>query len=762
MTGSVRMSLAAAAATVLAVAGLQPLIAEGSWAPPALVAIALVAGIGIGLRALRVPAWAVLATQGVSVLVWLGYLVASDVARLGFLPSREWAQSLADTYGLGIDTVRTFTAPVPLDDGILLLVVGGVALTALAVDALAVTARMAPLAGVPIAIVHAVAMATTPGGPTIWAFVAAAAGYLLLLVVDGRERSRRWGRPLGSTTSSAAAAGSRATSLSAVGIPLAVGSVAVAVAGSLVLPEGGLTVFANGTGPSGSSGQTIRTENPIVDLKRDLVRPDNVEVIRFTSSTAAPEYLRLLTLDVYDGEVWRTSDRPVPEDNRVSEGLPSPPGLSPDVSQAETDYQVEITDNLASQWLPLPYPVADVRPADGDWRYHAETLDVVATDRSTQGLRYDVTGLDVNPTPEQLAGVPPLPGRYLDVLALPDDLPDEVRELASEVTADSADNYERAVALQDFFRNDGGFVYDLSVSPGNGSSDLLAFLDERRGYCEQYAATMAIMARSLGIPARVAVGYLRGEEAQPGFWVVRAQDAHAWPELFFEGVGWVRFEPTPAVRTGAPPTYSVAEAPTTEVPDSLGEAVDAAAGDQDPNQVAPLDDVVQEGGAGATTPSAFPLLAVLAVLVLLGLTPLLAGWVSRRRRWLRAGDDPRRQAEAAWADIEDAALEVGLPADPSETIRVRAAALQSSAGLPSQTGDRLGEVARATERARYAASVPRVSGLQDDAAEIRAALVGRASRRTRWQATLWPAPMRRLLSGPSRRGASSSGPRRGS
>jgi hypothetical protein len=273
---------------------------------------------------------------------------------------------------------------------------------------------------------------------------------------------------------------------------------------------------------------------------------------------------------------------------------------------------------------------------------------------------------------------------------------------------------------------------------------------------------MAIMARVLGIPARVAVGYLSGEQPQPGFWVVRAQDAHAWPELFFEGVGWVRFEPTPAVRTGAPPTYSVAQAQTTEVPDSLGEAVDPAQSDQGPDQVAPLDDVVQEGGAGAASPSLFPLLTALAVLVLLGLTPLLAGWVSRRRRWLRAGDDPRRQAEAAWADIEDAALEMGLPADPHDTIRVRAAALQRTAGLPSQAGSRLGEVAQATERARYAASVPPMSGLQDDAAAVREALVGRASRRTRWQAALWPAPIRRLLSGPSRRGASSSGPRRDS
>lgn len=743
MRGSVRLSLAAAAATVLTAAGLAPLVDDGAWATPALVAVALVAAVGISLRAMRVPSWAVLATQSLAILGWLGFLVASDAARLGVLPSRAWAQELADTYADGITTVQAFAAPVPLDDGTLLLLVGGVGLTALAVDALAVTARMVPLAGVPIAIMHAVAMATTPGGPSVWAFLAAAAGYLLLLAADGRERAQRWGRPLGATTTSSAVAGSRATSLSAVGIPLAVGSLALAVAGSAVLPEGGVAIFGNGVGGGDSGGTTIRTENPIVDLRRDLVRPDNVEVIRFTS-TSPPEYLRLLTLDVYDGEVWRTSDRPVPEDNRVSGGMPNPPGLSPEIERSEAEYQIEVTDNLASQWLPLPYPVADVRPSDGDWRYHAETLDVVATDRTTAGLRYDVTSLQVQPTPEQLSGLPPLPGRFSALLELPDDLPDEVRALAREVTADSADNYERAVALQDFFRNDGGFVYDLAVSPGNGSDDLLAFLDERRGYCEQYAATMAIMARVLGIPARVAVGYLRGEQAQPGFWVVRAHDAHAWPELFFDGIGWVRFEPTPAVRTGSAPEYSIADSATTEVPDGLDTPV-AESDENDPNQAAPLDAAVQQGGAASAEPSVLPLVGVLGVLALLGLSPLLAGWVSRRRRWLVAGEDPRRQAEAAWTEIEDAALEIGLSADAHDTVRVRAAVLMQSVPMSEDVGARLRHVASATERARYAADLPPTSGLRADALAVREAMIGAVSRRTRWRAALWPAPLRRRI-----------------
>ncbi len=744
MRGTTRLTLAGAVATVLAAAGLLPLLAEAGWIVPAAIAVLLVAGLGAGLRALGVPAFAVVVSQVLGVLLWLGNLVASDVARLGWLPSRTWGQRLVDTLGQGVDTVRTFTAPVPLDDGTLLIAVGGIALIAVAVDVLAVAARRVPLAGVPLAIMYAVTVTTSPSGPSVWAFVATASGYLLLLAVDGSERARRWGRPLGTTQTGSAVSRTMATSLPLVTLPLAAGALAVAVVGSAVLPQGGLALFGGGQGSGDGGGQTIRTENPIVDLKRDLVRPDNVEVIRYTTSTSSPDYLRLLTLDVYDGTVWRTSDRPVPEDNRVSAGLPPPPGLSPDIATTETEYQVDITDSLESQWLPLPYPAADVRPDAGDWRYHADTLDVVSTDRTTQGLRYDVTALQVEPSPDQLAGLPPIPGRYGDQLALPDDLPDEVRDLAREVTADSADSYEQAVTLQDYFRSDGGFVYDLAFDPGNGSDDLLRFLDERRGYCEQFAATMAIMARVLGIPARVAVGYLRGEQEQPGYWVVRAQDAHAWPELLFEGVGWVRFEPTPGGRTGSPPAYTSPDTAPTDIPESLGNPVDPAESFRDAARNDPGSESV-DAGAAAAEPSRLPLLLVLVVLALVALVPLLAGWVVRRRRWMIAGTDPARRAEAAWADIEDAALELGLAPVAHETIRMRAESLRSAAALPVDTSRRLTDVALATEQARYAPSVPAATGLQDDAAAVRDALMSTATRRTRWQAIIWPAPVRRLL-----------------
>ncbi|MGB9373020.1 MAG: hypothetical protein WCA82_02550, partial [Jiangellales bacterium] len=147
-----------------------------------------------------------------------------------------------------------------------------------------------------------------------------------------------------------------------------------------------------------------------------------------------------------------------------------------------------------------------------------------------------------------------------------------------------------------------------------------------------------------------------------------------------------------------------------------------------------------------TQPSRLPLLAVVVSLVLMSLTPVVAGWVVRRRRWRRAADDPARVAEAAWADIQDAALEMGFATDPSDTIRVSAAALGESAGLAGEPRERLDAVARATERARYAGRPPAVGAVQErDAVLVRHALVAGMSRGARWRARLWPAPMRRLV-----------------
>lgn len=149
--------------------------------------------------------------------------------------------------------------------------------------------------------------------------------------------------------------------------------------------------------------------------------------------------------------------------------------------------------------------------------------------------------------------------------AVPGSLPDVVAEKAREVTKGADNHYEQAVKLQDWFAVNGGFTYDTQVEVGSGSGAIARFLKDKRGFCVHFSFAMASMARTLGIPARVAVGFTPGTPQADGSMSVGLRDAHAWPELYFEGVGWTRFEPTP--NRGSTPEYTQTRTPTGENPE---------------------------------------------------------------------------------------------------------------------------------------------------------------------------------------------------
>jgi len=150
-------------------------------------------------------------------------------------------------------------------------------------------------------------------------------------------------------------------------------------------------------------------------------------------------------------------------------------------------------------------------------------------------------------------------------LALPE-LPERVSLLASEVTQAAETPYDQALALEAFLRQ---FPYDLDIAAPPAGRDVVDYFlfDAQTGYCDYYASAMVVMARTLGIPARLAVGYATGDYDQTSReFVVREKDAHSWPELYFPGVGWVRFEPTAAQPqparvppAGQPPDYAASQ-----------------------------------------------------------------------------------------------------------------------------------------------------------------------------------------------------------
>ncbi len=129
-------------------------------------------------------------------------------------------------------------------------------------------------------------------------------------------------------------------------------------------------------------------------------------------------------------------------------------------------------------------------------------------------------------------------------LQLPDNISPEITALAQRITARVRTSYDMAVAITKYLRSN--ITYSNTVeTPPAGQDPLDWFLfDSKKGFCNYYATAEVILLRSAGIPARMVVGFAQGEFDPPNSYVVRQRDSHAWPEVYFPGVGWVEFEPT--------------------------------------------------------------------------------------------------------------------------------------------------------------------------------------------------------------------------
>ena len=186
------------------------------------------------------------------------------------------------------------------------------------------------------------------------------------------------------------------------------------------------------------------------------------------------------------------------------------------------------------------------------------------------GETYQVDSVLSNPTITQLrdAGTD-YPAWVTDkYLQLPEDFSPRIRELAAEITADAETPYDKAGAITRYLRDN--IEYTPTVPPAPRNTDTLEWIlfEHKQGYCVYYATSEILMLRSLGIPARMAVGFAQGEGITvrddlspeegltPGIYTVRKKNAHAWPEVYFPGLGWVEFEPTgnqdPLTRPVAP------------------------------------------------------------------------------------------------------------------------------------------------------------------------------------------------------------------
>ena len=197
---------------------------------------------------------------------------------------------------------------------------------------------------------------------------------------------------------------------------------------------------------------------------------------------------------------------------------------------------------LALQGTVLP-AAADATYAapTNDIRRNPDTFTLLKTSEVEYGDQFTIVSKPPDVTLDELrvATTDNPPDELL--LELPDNVAGVVSDLATQVTAGATTDADKLLALQHWLRSE--FTYDLTASASDDAIEV--FLQTRSGFCEQFASTFAVMARTLGIPSRVAVGFTPGELAADGSYRVTGSNAHAWPEIWFDGIGWIPFEPTP-------------------------------------------------------------------------------------------------------------------------------------------------------------------------------------------------------------------------
>ncbi len=290
---------------------------------------------------------------------------------------------------------------------------------------------------------------------------------------------------------------------------------------------------------------------------------------RIVMDVEAPQghYWRGVTFDTYNGRQWLNADTDTitmePGDASV---LGAPYAARKIITQTMTTYlRGETVLFSAPQPLRATQPVrADVfylspsegnaalfgvGGASGDGARPVEIARMRTRQPFKEGDAYQVisaiTTADVEALRQASTKYPSyVRDRYLQ---LPDTLPERVKTLAQQVTQGLDNNYDRAAAIQDYLRREIKYNEKIAAPPDNVDGVDYVLFQSKEGYCDYYASAMAVMARSVGIPARIVAGYAQGElEPELGVYRVREANAHSWVEVFFPGLGWIEFEPTAA------------------------------------------------------------------------------------------------------------------------------------------------------------------------------------------------------------------------
>ncbi|MFE2613811.1 transglutaminaseTgpA domain-containing protein [Micromonospora chalcea] len=489
-------------------------------------------------------------------------------------------------------------------------------------------------------------------------------------------------------------------------------------------------------------------ENPLIRISGWALNPDqrllDVRTVDGASADGPPR-IRLAVLSDYDGVTWRVGATYRNAGRILPATDPAPGATTVAVTQEIT--VADLTGRLLPA-VPTPREVTGARVA-----YDPASGTLIRPEGLAPGLRYEVSSVRERPDANLLSTANvPAGDEVARVLRVPDGAPEPLRRLATQLAESNGAPYARADAIATFLAEH--YRVTADAPSGHAYPNLAFFLfgprngGGQRGTSEQFAAAFAVLGRLAGLPTRVVVGFGPGGDGP-----VRAADAYAWPEVLFDGVGWVPFdpmprpdeEPRPVEEDFRPqpedPPPSEVPAPTEEPSATPAAAVPAPYRERG----GPGTPVLVGGGVGA---------AVLLV------GAVLAALYAMRRRLTRSrldATDPGERVAGAWRELTDALRLAGHPVGPdlaaaevAERARrtlAEARAAQSSDGTASGGPDEadVNDLAALLNQAGFAPG----SVTPEQAQRAVGLSVGFAdalrSARSRWGRLLWtvhPGPLR--------------------
>lgn len=684
-TTSVLRVVALAAVTTATAFGFIRVFTPASAVVP-LVVVAVLAHLAAAATR-RLPGWV-----SVPVMMLVGAIVCIDICAwdattLG-LPTPATFEVIGTDLADVIGIVRSTAAPTTAEPGLLLVAAATLWIAGWTADRLEFGYAAPAEAIVPSATVFVIVTALA-GDAHRWLPVGIYAGTVALHLLAHRQLrsiSPAGAAPVPGTWRPVA--GGAAAAAGAITIGLAVAATAPALQFTGVKPI--------------RQDHSVQVTSPLLDLHDQFVNPGDEELFRVDAAPGEQHYWRLTAYDDFDGSRWRMAPT---RSTVVSHALSADRATT-----APAAVTTAVTATFELERLGGTFAPAAFRPVDfsarhtrsggrsaPDIRWDAANFALIVDDQDggVDGLGYTVRSLVPDVGKNDLRGAAgPVPDdirrRYTE---LPDSVRAELEPLARDIVGSAGSPFDRALALQNHFRN-GTFTYSTDIrdlGPGTAESTdaITRFLDDRTGYCVHFAGTFAALARSLDLPTRVAVGFTPGDYDEVARrWQVRGRNAHVWPEIFFAGYGWLPFEPSPGRGNADASTYTdvdgVADpnrvdadvpgvdepaAPSTTTPDPAAATTPpttaAPPRSTDGGEPEPSTPLGSGSGGGRTGP-------LTAALAALGLALVLAGPLTRRigrARRRRAATRPALGVRLAWTDTLDAWTRLDLERSASSTER---------------------------------------------------------------------------------------------